>query len=240
MRKLITFIFLCLILLFPVYCVDEENNSAATTLDFSAYKNPPLPELGYEIRIANFDDSDISGTSSTYTVTHKNQTTQNALIIEVKTNSRKNITIDLYFYPFVNEYDPYDIFSVTYTTNTSMMNATTVEGCSYNTNTYAYSAKWAFGGAFSTSNDTTTITSVSGSGAHGTLTSKITASKLTNGSYVSQNNIPKINGSETLPGIGENKVTNYIVFNMKPNFASKTPQANMRYFSRVRLVISSV
>ncbi len=240
MRKLAIMLVLCLVLLLPAFCEDEENTSASTTLDFTAYKNPALPDLRYEIRIGNFENPNIIGTTSSYSVTSANQTTTNALIIEVDTNLRNDITIGVYFYPFINEYDPYDLYSVTYTTTTSMRSATTVENCSYGTDKYAYSAKWVFGGEFSTKNDTTTITSISGSGAYGTLTSKITAAKLSNGSYVNQNNIPRINGTDTLPGIGENKVTNRIVFNMKPNFGDKTPQANMKYISRVRLVISSV
>lgn len=240
MRRTLVLLFMCLILLLPVFCEEIENTSATATLDFSAYKNPDLPELSYDIRISNFNSDNITGTLSTHSVVWQDQQTNNALTIEIDTNLRSDITIGLYFYPFINEYDSYDLFAVTYTTSTSLMSSTTVQDCIYNTSTYSYSAKWVFGGNFSTSSGNTSIKSISGSGIYGSLTSRITASKLVNGSYVSQNNVPQINGQPTLPGIGTAKVKNTITFNMKPEFNDRTPEANMRYSARVRLVITSV
>ena len=79
------------------------------------------------------------------------------------------------------------------------------------------------------------------SGIRGKITSKITSEKEVNGSWTNNNNIPNQNG--VIHGFTEGQyVVNSITFSMTPDLGSpvRTPEANMRYVARVRLVISTV
>lgn len=237
MRRLTTVLLLLLIAVSAAFCDVGDISSATSTFDFSAYKNPELPSLRYTITVSNNVDDSIIGTTKEYRINY-NQTLNNALTVTISTNLKNDIAVELWFYPFINEYDSYDIFTATYTTSTSNMSSAYVN-CEYNSTQYRYKGNWQLSGFPKNGENTYTITPLTGSGIRGTITSKITCDKYTNGSWKSNNNIPNQNG--VILGFTEDQfVVNTITFSMKPNLGNRTPEPNMKYVAKVRLVISTV
>lgn len=238
MRRHLFMLLLLLVLVLPVFCDEGDVPSSNATLAFSAYKNPPLPDLSYVITISNYSNSNILGTTNEYKINNYNSTVSNALIVKINTNLSKNINVDIWFYPFVNEYDSYDIYPVTYTTSASSMSSNQVL-CEYNSINYRYSGTWTLSG-FTFKDSTYTIKPLSGSGINGRITSKIVCEKEENGSWVSVSSIPSQNN--VICGFTEGEfVENTIIFSMKPNVPNnQTPEPNMKYSARIRLVITEV
>ncbi len=239
MRRLIVVSLLLLIIISVVFCDGGDVSTANSSLVFSAYKNPELPPLRYTITISNNYDTDITGTTQEYGLNNYNQTLNNALTVKISTNLKNDIAVELWFYPFINEYDPTDFFTATYTTSNSRMSTNTVT-CEYNSVDYRYKGKWTLSG-FTTSGSNYSIKPLTASGIRGVITSKITSEKKKNGSWVNNTDIPSQNG--VIRGLTEDQfIENSISFSMNIYFGSpaRTPEANMKYVARVRLVISSV
>lgn len=238
MRRHLFMLLFLIVLVLPVFCDEEDVPSSNATLAFSAYKNPPLPDLSYVITISNNLNENIQGTTEEFKLNKYNSNVPNALTVKINTNLSKNINVDIWFYPFVNEYDSYDIFPATYTTSASLMSSNTVE-CEYNSINYRYSGTWTLTG-FTASNSTYTIKPLTGSGIHGRITSKIVCEKEENGSWVSVSSIPSQNN--VICGFTKNQfVENTITFSMKANFPNnQIPEPNMKYSARIRLVITEV
>ena len=241
MRRLIAVSILLLMLVSAAFCDTGDISSATSTFDFSAYKNPELPPLRYTITISNNingTDNVITGTTQEFGIDYS-ATLSNALTVTISTNLKNDIGVEIWFYPFINEYDSSDFYTVTYTTSTSKMSTNTVT-CEYNSVNYRYKGSWTLTG-FAKSNNTYTIKPLTGSGIRGKITSKITSEKEVNGSWTNNNSIPNQNG--VIRGFTEGQyVVNSITFSMTPNLGSpvRTPEANMRYVAKIRLVISTV
>lgn len=243
MRRLIAVSILLLMLVSAAFCDTGDISSATSTFDFSAYKNPELPPLRYTITISNKingTDNVITGTSQEYRINNYNNFNDKALHIKIDTNLYKDISVAIYLYPFINEYDPSDFFTATYYADFSKMSYTTVE-CQWDSVEYRYTAEWEFQGFIANGTTGYKITPLTGSGICGTITSKIIAQKKVDGVWVTADTVPTTD--DVINGFGQNQyVTSTIQFRMKPNFGSpaRTPEANMRYVAKIRLVISTV
>lgn len=239
MRKLIAVTLLLLMIVASVFGEGGDISNASTSFDFTAYKNPELPELRYTILVTNAYTNaanPITGTTNEYDIGDYHNAFNNALKITIQTNLRNEIAVELWFYPFVNEYDPYDFFPCTYA---KTGNSSTTVQCEYNSVTYKYTASWSMSGFSNNS-----IKAQTGSGAHGTITSKISCQKKTNSnswSSVNYNNIPNEDG--VILGFRNNQyIENTMTFKVTANIddSVRMPEPNMRYVAKVRLVISTV
>ena len=234
MRKVIISLFLLFVLLISVFASDneipEDAYQDADTLHVTAYKNPPMPaELVNRINISNYSSNQITGTTDIFQINYSRTSYSNALILSVSTNRYEDINFDIYFYPFVNQYDSSDFFTVKYTISNETANQVSFTESSYD---YIYSAQWNKSGFTSNYVDVTT-----GSGSSVTVVNKVTAQRRTGSAEYSNYNVSNKTGG--IPGIGNQLITNVMKFKMDINLRNRTPEPNAVYEAKIRLVISA-
>lgn len=131
MRKAFTTLALSLLLL--LCCFAE---SASSSMEVSAFKEAPLPDIAYTITIKDHTQNQtgtaISGIASIFDVSSKissNRTIDKAFSIYVSSNLKNSISIGVKFTPLVNQDDKSITVPVTYKFSTSGLSQ--VKGSTY-------------------------------------------------------------------------------------------------------------
>ena len=255
MRRLIATITMMFLLLFFCFATDEWsgfNTSASTTL--TAYKSEPAPIVigeGIEILLFNryvtsqSNPDGILGTNSLFPIAEADLVIENkriklsdALILEVSSNSKSPILVDLWFSPFINTRTVDNEYIYTYVSTkweyASYTNPNS-ENVTLENNTYQYRLDLAMKDLSGSA--TTNVEATNASGATMKLT--FTPVALQNNTVV---NMPSSDGS-VLPGLDDEqyedfRITGTLVFSLFLG-VSKFDEipANKEFTANVRITI---
>lgn len=91
--------------------------TATSSMRVSAYKNPEMPNLTYQITVKDRNSSEIAGITSLYDISDEiktNRTLSNAFKITIQSNLKADINVGLEFTPFINQKDTAQKMTVTY------------------------------------------------------------------------------------------------------------------------------
>lgn len=240
MRRLFVLFMILFLFVFPAFSSDEtpeESSSDNDILVVTAYKNPPMPEnLQSLVHITNYTGHAITGTTESFEIDYSqiDQKRSNALQISVSTNKYDDIFFDIYFYPFVNKHDSSDFYTVKYTvSNQSQNEVITNEGNYY----YKYKAKWVYTSGLTKNGNTYYVNVTTGSYSLVQIRSTLTALRKTESSNWSNYSLTGKTGG--IPYIGDQLVNNIIKFDLNIDRREVTPEPNVEYEAKIRVVISA-
>lgn len=251
MRKhSVTFMLMLLILM----CVFAD--SASSSLEVSAFKEAPLPDLTYTINVKDYTKSQsgsaISGISNLYDVSSpisSSRTIAKAFSIEVSSNLKSTISIGLRFTPLVNQDDKSIKVPVTYSFSATDLNQ--VAGSTYytstkkgNTTTYYYAR---FTPSFKIGGNTTGSYDIAQDASYTLVfnpaetvqTGTTTRTNRTPTNWATAT-MPSTTGN-TLPGIGTKVVSGTANFGLSVSEADyEAMRANTDHVTTVTVTISSL
>ena len=240
-------IFVAIILLLLSVPILADATSATTSMLVSAYKENPMPELQYELRVSYQGNETISGIAKIFDVSDKitNENTLwkvgNAFQININSSYKAAIPITVTFTPFINQKDKESSIPVTYTMRQSNSYRTTTDytyTAYYSRYYYRYYPSVTLQDSSGTS--VSQITVIQQSTA--TLTQAIASierSSYSNRNYKSGYSMPSTTGN-TIPGITNNP-SSVVYFDLEISQSDyMAMDANVDYIATITFEVTTI
>lgn len=254
-RILLVFI----ILILSVLPLVADATSATTSMRVSAYKEDPMPNLEYSIKVYYQNKAnEITGIAQVYDITEKinKETTYmsvgSAFRIDISSTYKNPINVEMYFTPFVNQRDTSKMVPITYTLSGNVGTQTVGGSTNVTVSNQTYRYRYTAGRNWKDSegNEITSLL-VTESGTTATLTqyvAKVESRYLRTYGWTSswtswtESTMPTV-GGEVLPGLGSNQsisTISYFNLQISDDDYNNILEANVDYIATVRLTVSTL
>ena len=258
-RILLVFI----ILILSILPLVADATSATTSMRVSAYKEDPMPDLEYSIKVYyQAVENEITGITQIFDITEKinKETTYmsvgSAFRIDISSTYKNPINVEMYFTPFVNQRDTSKTVPVSYTRTggfSSVAGSTNVY--SSEDRKYMY-YRYTPGLVFTDSNNNTIATlnsnntsatiNVTEVGTTVTMTQNIAKiekrKNRSSGTWSETTVMPSTTG-QTIPGFGTTQslsTVSYFTLQISDDDYNNILEANVDYIATVRLTVSTL